>query len=57
MAAVQSFVTLIQPTMLAVHTTNPPSEVSSIWMWVASVAMVAVMAMIGFKNAKRSHQD
>ena len=48
---------LDQPALLAVHTVNPPTEVSSIWMWVASAAMIAIMAMIAFKNAKRSHQD
>ena len=50
-------INLGRPALLAVHTAAPPKDVSSIWMWVASAAMIAVMAMIAFKNAKRSHQD
>lgn len=50
-------INLVQPAFLAIHSATPPSDVSSIWMWVASVAMVAVMSMVAFKNAKRSHQD
>jgi len=57
MTALQLTVTAAPPAILAVHSTSPPKDVSSIWMWVASVAMVAVMSMIAFKNAKRSHQD
>ena len=57
MTATATLITVMQTDLLAVHVTGPPSEVSSIWMWVASVAIVAVTAAIGFKNAKRTHQD
>lgn len=57
MTALQFTMTAIQPAILAVHSATPPQDVSSLWMWVASVAMVVVMSVIAFKNAKRSHQD
>lgn len=56
-SAITSFLPSIHAGLLAVHETSAPKDVSVVWLWVATLGMIAVTSAVVFKNAKRSHQD